>query len=355
MIRWVPRGLVVASCLAIAGCNGTQVPSVVSHLDTPIAHIRLEPGDFRSVTWLEERRVIVGFEPEPDHPRGTLWSLDPDAPQLTELPLPESRDCRLVRYQSAHRLPDGRLGLARVCDPFQEGSPDYSEFTVSLIALAPATGASTQLLTMNSNPGAITWTPDQRHAVAGVGSFICQGITSVGPDGEKPIEVDVSDGSQHFRLDEELTRGPRDCEFTGRADFPAYSHQGDRLAFFASPASVGVEGQERLSRPWNVYVLPEDGAPHIVVSAVTEPRGLVWTRDDRWIIFSGKVQSRGSGTWAADASTGTLVQISPQAVDWLDLSPDGMRLIGTASSDTATEKPRSIVLLMDLASLNSQH
>jgi hypothetical protein len=351
MIRRVARELAVVTCIALTGCNRTQIPSVVSDINAPIASVHLEAGDYRSVTWLKEDQVIVGFEADPDHPRGALWGLDPDAPQLTEILLPEAPECRVVRYQSPHRLPDGRLGLARVCDPLLEGTPDYSRFSVSLNAVAPVTGASTQLLTMSSNPGVITWTPDQRHAVVGVGTFICQGITTVGPDGEKPFHVDISDGSRHFSLDDELTRGARDCDFTGRADFPAYSHEGDRLAFFASPASIGVEGQARLSQPWNLYSLPRGGAPHLVVSSITEPRGLVWTRDDRWAIFSGEVQSRGSGTWAADASTGTLIRISPQALDWLDLSPDGMRLIGTGPLDTSAGKPNTKVLLMDLSLL----
>jgi hypothetical protein len=354
-IHQAARRSVLASCLFVAGCTGIVTPSDIPHLDAPVAIVPLEPGDFRSVTWLDQGRVVVGYEPNPDRPRGALWEINPDAPHLTEIELPEARECRLVRYQSPQRLPDGRLGLARVCDPPQGDSPDYSQFSVALIGIERPTGVATELLTMNTNPGVIAWTSNQRRAVAGVGSFICQGIISVDADGERPIPVDISDGPQHFRLDEEPTRGTRDCDFTGRADFPAYSHHGDQLAFLASPASVGYQGQERLSRPWNIYVLPTDGPPQTIFKDISDPRGLTWTPDDRWIIFSGVVRSFGSGTWAVRVSTGRLVQVSSQAVDWLDVSPNGGRLIGTASSDPTAEKVLNTLVLMDLSPLGSEH
>lgn len=345
-LTWV---IVVALWLLIS-CQARSDVESPSDLDLKPEHVLLEPGDFGSVTWLQDHDVIVRFEPDPDNPRDRLWRLDPDDPKLDPLTFPALPGCRLLRYQSPHRLPDGRLGLARVCDPIQSGTPDLSLFSVTLVAYDLGTNEMSEMLDMTSNPGVVTWESNQTRAVAGVGSYICQGITSVERDGEKPIAVEISDGTNHFRLDEELTRGRRDCEFTGRADFPAYSHSAGQLAFVASPSSVNVSGDARLDKPWNLYVLGLGGHPRSVVSSIVDPAGIAWTSDDRWIIFSGRLESFGSGMWAVDSSTGRLVKLSGQALDWFDLSPDSKRMIGTASLGSADPTGQRL-LLFDLSPL----
>jgi hypothetical protein len=346
--RSVEAFVLVTSCLVVTGCAEVVDRSVAPSPGSAETELALERGDFRSVAWIDDARVVIGFEPDPDHPAGGFWVFDPHRPRPEQLELGTPQGCDQVRYQSPHRLPSGRLGLARVCDPVQGEPPDYSKFSVDLIAFDLTTRATTQLLTMTSNPGVITWMADEREAVAGVGSYICQGIVSVRPGGEVPFQVEIADGPTTFRLDDELTRGPRDCDFTGRADFPAYAHRSDRLAFLASPASVGVEGQERLNRSWNVYVLAADGEPHLAVRGVTDPRGIEWSLDDRWLIFSGTVESRGQGTWATAVDSGTTRQVTPRVFDSFDLSPDGTRLIGTDSAGSQPDRPRAAVIVVGL-------
>ena len=86
------------------------------------------------------------------------------------------------------------------------------------------------------------WSVVANQGLISIGSGICQGIEWIDENGPRPIDLIVSDEDQHFNLADEFTRSGTDCSMTGTADSPATSPRDGRIAFFASPASVGVDG-----------------------------------------------------------------------------------------------------------------
>jgi hypothetical protein len=241
------------------------------------------------------------------------------------LPLPEHGDCRRREGLDPLALPDGRLGLLYLCERFQ---PDQDQF---IEAYDPATGSFDtlfELTTIYVTSGQFTVSPTLDAAVIAYGDQICQGVARYGPSGREPLAVTIGDGRASFRLDDPIKAGDN-CRDTGRANYPDISPDGSTLALFASPGSIGSEGQARLDAPWSLYLIDlATLAPTAIVGGVHNARGLRWSGDGTELGFSGKIDGV-PGTWSVAASGGRPERISEIAFDWWALSPDGQALVGT--------------------------
>ena len=146
----------------------------------------------------------------------------------------------------------------------------------------------------------------------------------------EPAAITISEGDRSWRLDELFERGGSDCEDLGNAGWPAWSPDGGTIAFFASPAAMGVGNQfSRLDAPWNLYLMdPDVQLPRKVLGKVVDAYGLEWSPDGKWLAFAGKIGGP-EGAWLHALSTGRLVQISADRVFPQGWSPDGKRIVGT--------------------------
>jgi hypothetical protein len=202
------------------------------------------------------------------------------------LQLPTLPGCRRTEYLLPHPLPDGRLGLSRLCE-----TQDVLKDHFDLIAVDPASGRIERRDGLGLyNPSGVTWQADLRRGFVAYYSGICGSIAAVTGAGVQRSAGPTTLDGRAWRLDQDFFEpGDTDCTPRGRADLPALTGDGRRLLFVASPESVGVSGQARIDVPWNLYLddLP-GGQPRAVARGFVSPTGLAMTADDRSVVVGGR-------------------------------------------------------------------
>jgi len=214
---------------------------------------RVPVGDriLYGVAWLRDGTAVVTFAPERDDTPARLGTVDLASGEIDELPVPANRGCRRQQTQEPTLLPDARLGLLYVCEQDDVGH------NASIQAFDLQSRRFERLFGLESiwvSNGPFTVSPDLQWAVIAHGGLICEGLSRFSRSGPAPLPVTISDEGRSFRLDTPVD-GAGKCADTGRAHFPAWSPDGQTIAFLGSPASIGHSGQGRLDADWNEYLL----------------------------------------------------------------------------------------------------
>ena len=299
-----------ACAMTLGACNGNAMSSVHAY---PIS------GEFFGIAAMSDGTVVVGHEPDLSAPTALL-RIDLATGEASSVDLDATAPCDSPDVFRPSRLPDGRLGALVSC-------PVSGDSVV--VAIDVTDGGGTEVLAeLSSVPGHLAWNPELDRALADFGSDICGSLAWVSDRGElSPMELTVEAAGRSFSLGDAY-RGMRggDCRDDGRAAWPSWSVD-DKLAFFASPQSIGADGSARLAIPWSLFIAdPDEDFATAVVHDVSSPRSLSWSPDGSRLAFA-RVPSAGSGTWLVDPQ-GTLTQVSDVSLEWLSWDPSGTALIG---------------------------
>ncbi|MGK2958447.1 MAG: TolB family protein [Acidimicrobiales bacterium] len=156
----------------------------------------------------------------------------------------------------------------------------------------------------------------------------------------------MGEGKNKWRLDEELHSD--DCT-GGRADSPAWSPNGKRIAFFASSPS-GKEGFSRLNKPWDLYLMdPETLELEKIVKGVSSAHSPTWSPNNQWIAYI----EEGMGILLVSAKGGKPKYISKMPAQELAWSPNGDELAFRVQSDPSSiEDFSSKIFIMDVSELS---
>lgn len=325
-------GLVVWAVwtITLSACNGSAVPTVDQYEIS---------GEFAGIAVLSDETVVVGHRPDPAV-AATLLRVELETGALSPLDLDVAAPCESPDYLRPSRLPDGRLGALVRC-------PQSGDTVV--VAIDVADGDTQVLAELHTVPGEMAWSPSLDRALADFGSDICGSMAWISNGEIMPLQMSVEAGGRSFALDEAYRHmAGGDCREDGRAAWPSWSAD-DQLAFFASPASIGVEGLERLDMPWSLFIAdPTEDSARAVIHDVVSPRGLSWSPDGSRLAFSGDT-SAGSGTWLVDTQ-GDLTHVSDVSLDWLTWEPSGTAIIGLWRSGGPQSAELELVRI-DLASI----
>lgn len=302
--------------------------------------------------------MIVSRVDEPGQRFASLWRLGPGDRPDELLRLSDPSGCRYVEYDALTRLDDGRLGLARTCanpdlhapvlDREEFVAVDLADQTVEVLApLAPVERRTWDSgnLQQDFRTGTVDWQIEAEQGLVTVGAS-CATIAELTSDGVAPLDVDVGEGSQRWNLAETVENSPSlPCTDRGRAFIPVWSPNGERLLYFASPASVGVEGPpDRFSQPSNLYLADRDLTNGVtVLDDIAFPTGVEWLPDGRRAVVSGELDGR-EGVWTIEVDSGDLVQVSDQGLASLAVSPSGREVAGILSGRATGDQDRIIVL-----------
>ena len=336
--------LLTTAAVAAAGCGSADD---VEAPDLPQRTIAAPTAAYFGGAWLDDERIVVRTSLPGDSPRReSLSVLRPDGTGLRRLE-PERDDveeCFGLRDSGAQVLPDGRLGFVESCE-YEE--PDRPE-RIRIFAW-DLDGRPEVLLSTDRPLGRFAFRPGLREGLYDVESSICGGIGTIrdGTLGPLPVRLDGADWS----LDADLRGG--DCVEEGRARGPAFSPDGRTVGFAASPQSAGVEGQERLDVPWNLYVMDaEEQRPRAVLEDVRSLGGPDWSPNGRWVSFAGRIDSGATGVFVLRVSDRRLVQVSEGDGDspasW---SPDGRELLVIREVFGDDDVQRSTLIRFDVSSV----
>ena len=145
------------------------------------------------------------------------------------------------------------------------------------------------------------------------------------------------------------------CTDQGRASWPAWAPDGSHIAFFGSPESIGVSGQDRLDVPWNLYVIPPSATKaRPILGDITHARALAWSPESRWLAFSGGLDGQ-EGTWLLNTSNNEAIAISASEALVLAWSPAGDRIAATVPIDPDGLSLDLRVTLFDVSGIVEQN
>jgi WD40 repeat protein len=350
-VGWI---LLLAS---LTNCGGGNVPS---QPDSAVRSKRVSAareGLASSIAWLPDGSIVLSLGSDAARESSRLWSFRLEVPKLKKLPLGHDRACRRTVYVGPETLPDGRLGYTRHCDALDErsdliGTSAYYAYDVDsreaerLASLGPA-GTRRRfgtVLEQDWNPTAVTWNPELSEAIVSVDA-ICATLGHLSTDGIGPLrgplgDVVLRDDGVSWNLAEPLMENPDEsCSSSGRASAPAWSPDGETVAFLASPAAVGVEGPERLHKPSNLYVMaPGEWSPRRELGAINDDAGssLSWSPDGKWLLMTAGLGDHEYGLWIYSPDENVLHLISESSVRSAAWSPDGRRIIATVDPTPQT-------------------
>jgi hypothetical protein len=333
--------------IGLLSCTSARQPDAVSH--TMNVRVPVPDGFFTGAAWLPNGRLV--FELSTSKPYSTeIWQGNDDGSNLQRLILPDDPSCRVTQYQYAMAMSDGRLALTKRCAlKFDDPRVGLS----SVVAYEFKDRTVTELADLGDRMAlnGSSWNADASQGVGAQSSGICARIAWLTRNGPQGIAAAVSDGGTRWRLDDWLTQPRESCETQGRADCPVWQPGGQLIAFFASPPSKGVTGQARLDVPWQLYLLDSQSlrVMKVVDGIYGTCRGMSWSRDGRWLAFTGKIGGT-EGIWLYSMGNRALRLVAvmrPSSPDW---SPDGRKLIAV-EDPTLDYPPKTHLTLADVAAV----
>lgn len=342
----LPR-LVVSVSLVVSACVAPSGPTHTTSV--PIRRVPIERAALVGFAWLGNGSMVVA------HYRGLtetddFWLVSPGSGSVEVLEVPDRPDCRGFNVTAPTALPDGRLGFLERCTRTGTVSTEFR-----LVAMEIETSDTDSLVgdEFPFSSRSFTWDPDVRRGLAADGDDICGSIAWLTPQGVELPSITIEDGGRSWGLDEYFHYTPgTGCPDQGIADWPAWSPDGNEIAFVASPQAMGLNGFARLDAPYNIYVMdPDEQRPRKVLQGVVHPRNLAWSPDTRWLAFSGEVKGT-KGAWVLAPETQILKQVTELPLALVAWSPDGSELAGLYNSDIAKWPPETDILIFDVSRLS---
>jgi hypothetical protein len=291
------------------------------------------------LVWLDDGTLATshGVPVEPGTPSNApgLWRLSIGNGTMEPMEPAGHDECVYTAYRAPVPLSGGLIGTVREC-----GDPTARplHYPTTVVVVDPGTGAEEQVadfadLDMERSylPITPTYHPGSDIGMAAIYGGVCSGLVWLGEGGVRPVDdVFVGEGDKRFALGAQVRgRGSEACEATGQAAWPDIAPDGSRIAFLASPDSVGVPISDRWDLPFNLYVMPTDSLePLALLTGLRHPRGVRWSPDGGSLLVSGELDGQGDGVWLVDAGDGSRRRVAPVRLGSLAWSSDGTAFAG---------------------------
>ena len=326
LTRVVPLTMLLIASACRTWGSGAPEP----HADVAMRRLPAPPGSIAEVAWLPEGRLYFDWAVDGGG-ESELWRMPAAGGAAQRMTFPDQPGCRKTDYLRPATLPDGRLGLIRLClDPPNGDTgavdPRTSRY-LPLAALGPL------------NPSAVTWRKDLRSGYLSRTSGSCAGIAPLTAAGPQRWPTPAALDGRTWELDGYVrARGPGYCTQWGRADLPVLSPDERWLYFVASPDSMGIGGAVRREETlWRLYRWAQSGdrptgQPEELASGLGKPLDLEISPDGRTLAFAG--QREGSyGLWRVDTTSRAVSRIASGKYASVSFSPDTRQLAAVFQQD----------------------
>lgn len=329
------KPLILALMIGGCGNGGASMEIAAEWVDVPEIG-----GNVSGVAALADGAIVASFRLTDSAARSvTLGVVSAGSDEVEDLQLPQHDGCVATDYFWPQRLADGRVGAVREHRP--SSCADHE-----LVALDVTTGAVEVLAIVDEPVSGYAWSPDGEHALVSSGSDLCSALGEWREGAAVvALAVEVVGRDAAFTMaDAWAARGDSSkCEATGWASEPTIAGDG-RIAFMASTAAIGMGGPDRALASAFIFTMNlGDSEATPIGPDIREPRGLAWSPDGNWLLFSGVV-SEEDGTWMYAPATDKLVRVSELTSVWHGWHADGSGVVTMMRSESSAPlAPVSIV------------
>lgn len=321
-------GVSVLGLFIFLGCLGGKLPS--EKLTTDI-----ETFPFKDLVWLPDGRLMVFIAAPGEDVFGLRWYVIADEWTPLELNLPDDDRClRGGYYWAPSLLPDGRLGFLEQCV-----SPGTGPDAMFMVAYDLESGETEQLVQASLPLSSAVygtqyvWNPSMTLGLADNWGDAAS-IYWISPDGVEFPDITISekyDGEQrnwNLRDNEGAMNDPNKVADVGMSRFPAWSPDGDLIAFMATVGPIGLEYAPRHNVSWNLYLMdPELRQPERALADIWNPFTLKFSPDGKWLLLGGQQGQWGDyGLWLVHVETREMTFIGKILDPRVAWAPDGQRI-----------------------------
>jgi hypothetical protein len=320
----------VILCISLACAQIARVNSKGIKLNFP-------PANYSGLAWLSETE-LAAFVADEDF--GVTGYYLEDNNHLYSLDLPPfvaELDCNGVNdyitgihYTHPSLLPDGRLGLINGC--ISRGDPPGLKRQY-MIAYNFQTKEA-QLLINEPLPNYLsntfTWNPDMTLGLQQIDGSLVGTIYWISPEGIAPVDFVISDGRRSFSPSKDFLLSS-DINEQGIVFSPAWSPDGETIAFFVTLDAIGRRGWSRSDGEYKIFFMdPVEQNPVPIIGRIYDAFELIWSPDSKWLAFIGEygiLKTR--GLWLYSSDSGKIYPVATGEFDNITWSPDGSKIAAT--------------------------
>jgi len=302
-------------------------------MNTPGTKLNYSLAHYSGIDWVSQTELaafatdqnggIIGYYLENDD---ALYTLDLP-PFIAELNCKGPDD---INYTNPSLLPDGRLGLINGCKSFGDPPGLKRQYMVAYNFQTK----ETQLLVNEPLPNYLsngfTWNPDVTQGLQQIYGGLDGTIYWMSPEGVAPVDFAISDGERSFLPSKDYPHFS-DYPSQGIVFSPAWSPDGETIAFFATLDAIGREGWGRADGEYKIFFMdPVEQMPVPVIGEIYHPSELIWSPDSKWFAFIGEygiLKTR--GLWLYSIDSGKISPVVSGRFRKIAWSPDGNKIAAT--------------------------
>jgi len=323
-LRWL-----IVACLLLVSCSNED-PIMTSSYTT----IKASAGaSVLAAFWLSaDNLVILGYDNA--KPMELFYVVERNNEKHLMQLSDDPKCSRYTEYLYPNLLPDGRLGLIKRCGGRYPDRAPYLQDESYLIAYDWNTGATEQILASSlPNPRGIGHYSLNPEMTRGVQEYtgLFGTIFWITPRGSEPITATVKDQQHSWRIDENFwaLHDYLPATSAGIARAPAWSPDGEKIAFMASLQAIGREGIDRVKVEWGLYIMtPTSLMPNKILGAIFNVTLMNWAPDSTALLFAGQGDnSEQQGLWLVSALGDQLHLLAEGSVVSMSWSPDSRRVV----------------------------
>jgi hypothetical protein len=311
-------------------------------MDVPATKVITPPGlsTADSVTWLPTGQLVVGNSNE-------IWYQTTKEDVWNQIPLDKDPQCLKTYYYQLSALSDGRLGMVKNCTgTWQDSSRQMFHELATMVAYDWKSGKIEPLVAgALPDSGQFDWNPDMSKGVfTTIGSFST--LYWLTASGTQPITITLTKDTRSWFLPDSIVAAEnydKNSNLTGREPHPvglvrdpAWSHNGDHIAFWATLETIGHPFDFPIVS-WDIYLM-DPSTLHIerILEDVYDPKILAWSPDSQWLVYiSGPGGKQSEGLWLFSLQTRKSTLIREGHFTDAAWSPDGRTIVSILCSDAA--------------------
>lgn len=320
--------LCIISCCVCVSCGQTAKMNISNiKLNYPLV-------DYSGIGWISQTELVafatdqyggvIGYYLENDD---TLYSLDLP-PFVAELDCKGPDD---INYTNPSLLPDGRLGLINGCKSFGDPPSLKRQYMVAYNFQTK----ETQLLVKEPLPdylsNGFTWNPDITQGLQQIYGGLNGTVYWMSLEGVAPVDFSISDGERSFSPARDYPHFLVESESQGIVFSPAWSPDGETIAFFVTLDAIGRRGWSRSDGEYKIFFMdPIEQKPAPTIGRIYHPSELIWSPDSKWLAFIGEygiLKTR--GLWLYSVNSGKIYPVVSGGFRNIAWSPDGNKIAAT--------------------------
>lgn len=284
--------LLALACTILVSCSSNDI-TVNDDISVNGERLSFPPAFYQNIVYMDGR--LLGFTDSLAREAAdrVSYAYEDNSALHTFDPL-HAKDCsNFIGYAMKGMLPDGRLGFL--------GCGEGSNW--SIFALNWHTGEVEQLLKGSLVEGYsskdFTWNPQMTRGVQELVDAAQGTIYWITPEGSAPMDIEIEDQGFKWNLKDYYEHNDSFEPGIGYVLSPAWSPDGQTIAFFASTYGMREEPHLKTNIKFELYFMDaSELKPIQVLRGIVNAVRIRWSPDNKYLLFSGCTGvNRKCGLW----------------------------------------------------------